>query len=81
MNTHTYLEQPGFEFAVQNDVKAKDLKADTVAPWWLAWTTHAISVQYVGLSHDQRLHHQLLAGHTNKEKVRNPYPNVKLKSL
>lgn len=52
MNTLAYLEQPGFEFTVQNDVKAQDLEADTVAPWWLAGTTHAISVQHVGLRHN-----------------------------
>lgn len=52
-NTHTelYLQQPGFEFAIQNYVKAQDLKADAVAPWWLAGATHAIGVQHMGLSH------------------------------
>lgn len=67
MNTLAYLEQPGLEFTVQNDVKAKDLEADTVAPWWLAGTTHAISVQHVGLCYNQRLHHELLVGHTQKD--------------
>ncbi|TNN84032.1 hypothetical protein EYF80_005638 [Liparis tanakae] len=29
-----------------DDVKAQDLKADAVAPWWLAGATHAIGMQH-----------------------------------
>lgn len=46
-----YLQEPRFEFTIQDYVKAQDLKADTVAPWWLARPAHAVRVQHVGLRH------------------------------
>lgn len=46
---------------VQNDVKTQHLKADAVAPWWLAGAAHSVGVQHMGLSNYQSFHHQLLA--------------------